>query len=468
MVFSSLIFLFLYLPLTLLCYFVAPRKLRNPVLFLLSLLFYAWGEPIYLFLMLASITLAYLFGFLIAKYRIQAPKYARLAMIASVATNLSFLFFFKYYNFFAQNLSRLPRLQLPQIVGLVLPIGISFYTFQIISYTVDLYRGDCSLQKNYILFGTYVTLFPQLIAGPIVRYHDVDEQLRHRRETAEDFALGVRRFCCGLAKKILLGDSLAAGYRYFLNRSQFEPTTLGAWMLIILYTLHLYFDFSGYSDMAIGLGRMLGFRFPENFQYPYISKSITEFWRRWHISLSAWFREYVYIPLGGNRRGKGRTYLNLAVVWFLTGFWHGADWNFILWGVYCALLLILEKAFLLRWLSRAPAVLCHGYTMLLVTLGFLIFSFSDLALGLSCFRALFGFGVVGFTTPVASYQALHCLPLLLIAAVGATPIPLKLLKKLQNKKHTALLVPLSCLLILLLCTAYMVDSTYSPFAYTQF
>ncbi len=469
MVFSSLGFLFAYLPLTCLCYYATPRRWRNLVLFVLSLLFYGWGEPIYILLMLLSITTAYGFGFLIEKYKGSDSARAKRAMVVSIAVNLSFLFFFKYYNFFAFNLSRLPFLEIPVIEGLRLPIGISFYTFQIISYTVDLYREDCALQRNYVSFGTYVTLFPQLIAGPIVRYRDVDEQLASRRETVEDFSLGVRRFCCGLSKKILLGDTLAAGYEYYKTLLTLEPTALGAWMTVILYTFHLYYDFSGYSDMAIGLGRMFGFRFPENFNYPYISKSITEFWRRWHISLSTWFREYVYIPLGGNRRGSARRYRNLAIVWLLTGFWHGANWNFLLWGLYFCVILIAERAFLLKLLERLPSFLRHFYAMLLVVIGFLIFSFTDLRAGADCFRFLFGVGCVGWTSPVATYQFLRLLPLLALSFVGATPYPKRLLERMTVKKEeTEWLFPILCLCAAVLCVAYMVDSTFSPFAYLNF
>ena len=469
MVFSSLIFLFAYLPLTLMCYYLVPRRWRNVVLFLVSLFFYGWGEPIYVILMVVSITTAYLFGFLIEKNRSDAPKKAKAAMIVSLAVNLSFLFFFKYYNFFASNLSLLPFVNLPMIDGLELPIGISFYTFQIMSYTIDLYRRGCELQKNYISFGTYVMLFPQLIAGPIVRYRDVDTQLSERRETVDDFAAGVMRFSCGLAKKVLVGDMLAAGYEYFKGFAAFENTTVGAWLTIILYTLHLYYDFSGYSDMAIGLGKMFGFHFPENFNYPYIATSITEFWRRWHISLSTWFREYVYIPLGGNRCGKLRQYFNLAVVWLLTGFWHGANWNFILWGMYFLIILIAEKAFLLKFLEKLPAILRHVYAMLLVTVGFLIFSYTDAAAGWVCFQALFGIGITGFSSTVATYQLLRLLPLILIAAVGATPLPRMLYQKLTDRFLLArVLAPVLCAVVVILCTAYLVDSTFSPFAYTQF
>ena len=469
MVFSSLLFLFVYLPLTLLGYYLSPRRARNTVLFLFSLLFYAWGEPIYLILMAVSITVAYVMGFGVAKYRATDPKRAKRWMILSVGINLAFLFFFKYYNFFAETLSRLPFLRIPTVDGLRLPIGISFYTFQILSYTVDLYRKDCDLQRNYVSFGTYVTLFPQLIAGPIVRYRDVDEQLRMRRERIEDFSLGVRRFCCGLAKKLLLGDPLASGHAYYQSLLTFEPTALGAWMTVILYTLHLYYDFSGYTDMALGLGRMFGFRFPENFNYPYIAKSITEFWRRWHISLSTWFREYVYIPLGGNRVGKRKLYRNLAIVWLLTGLWHGASWNFVLWGVYFGALIILERAFLLEALEKMSTAVRHIYTMLLVCVGFLIFSYTDLGAAWHCARALVGIGCVGVTTPVASYQLLHLLPLVLVAAIGATPMPKRWLTRLLERYPRGEgAIPLLCGAVLLLCVAYLTDSTFSPFEYLNF
>jgi alginate O-acetyltransferase complex protein AlgI len=297
----------------------------------------------------------------------------------------------------------------------------------------------------------------------------VDEQLTERNENIEVFSHGVRRFCCGLAKKVLLGDMLASGYEYYRSLLDFEPTTLGAWLVIILYTLHLYYDFSGYTDMALGLGRMFGFRFPENFNYPYIAKSITEFWRRWHISLSSWFREYVYIPLGGNRVGKAKLYRNLAVVWLLTGLWHGAAWNFVLWGIYFGILIIAERAFLMRILERTPPVLRHFYTMTLVCVGFLIFSFTDLAQGWRCAKALVGIGCVGGTTSVVSYQFMRLLPLILISAVGATPIPKAVCQRLRKRYPRAVgAIPVLCALSLLLCVAYLTDSTFSPFEYLNF
>ncbi len=469
MVFSSLIFLFAYLPAVWLIYFVTPRKGKNLALFLASLFFYAWGEPIYVLLMLLSLTLAYFFGLLIGAYREERPRRAKVLTGLSVCVSLSFLLFFKYYNFFALNLSRLPVVNVPTIAGLALPIGISFYTFQIISYTVDVWRGECAAQRNYINFGAYVTLFPQLIAGPIVRYTEIDEQLTSRRETVDDFAAGILRFVVGLAKKVLIGDSLAAGYMYFREGGAIEPTVTGAWLIVILYSLHLYYDFSGYSDMAIGLGRMFGFRFPENFNYPYISRSITEFWRRWHISLSSWFREYVYIPLGGNRVRTFKRYRNLAVVWLLTGFWHGADWNFVLWGVYFAVILILERAFLLSFLEKSPRVIAHLYSLFLIGVGFLIFSHSDLGAAFATFLALFGVGVGSFATPTTLYTLIRLMPLILLSAIGATPLPKRLWERIQTRHprwQTATVI--LCITLFAVCVAYLVDSTFSPFEYTQF
>ncbi|MBO4501973.1 MAG: MBOAT family protein, partial [Clostridia bacterium] len=324
MVFSSLVFIFAFLAVLLVLYFVVPKKLRMLVLFVVSLIFYGWGEPVFIIVMAVSIASAYGFGFLIAKYRETDTKKAKLFLALSLGVNLAFLLFFKYTNFFISNLSLIPGLSsLKPISWLKLPIGISFYTFQIMSYSIDVYRGDAALQRRFIPFGTYVTLFPQLIAGPIVRYKDIDEQLEHREENVDKFASGARRFVCGLAKKILLADAMAEIVMNADVSLSLHATTLAAWILVIAYTFQIYFDFSGYSDMAIGLGRMFGFEFLENFNYPYVSRSITEFWRRWHISLSTWFKEYVYIPLGGNRKGKLKQFRNIAIVWLLTGFWHG-------------------------------------------------------------------------------------------------------------------------------------------------
>ena len=470
MVFSSLIFLFAYLAVTLVLYYVVPFKARNAVLFAVSLVFYGWGEPKYIVVMLFSILVAYIFGFFVGKYRESAPKKARTYLIISVILNLSALLFFKYANFFIENLALIPGLGgLEPIEGLKLPVGISFYTFQIMSYTIDVYRGDARVQRRIVPFGTYVTLFPQLIAGPIVRYSDVDEQLTYRKETVDKFASGVQRFCAGLAKKVLLADTVYVLLNYYHEAFAFEQTVLGAWLIVILYTFQIYFDFSGYSDMAIGLGRMLGFEFLENFNYPYVSKSITEFWRRWHISLSTWFREYVYIPLGGNRKGKLRQYRNIAVVWLLTGFWHGASWNFLLWGAYFAVLLIVEKLFLYKWLQKAPAVLAHIYTMFFVCISWLIFYFTDLGEGLTCLKAMFGVGVSSFATPTVVYDLLRSLPLLAICVLAATPLPKRIFDALKNRfvtmRYAQVLLLAGAFLVI---TAYLVDSTFSPFLYYRF
>lgn len=468
-VFSSLLFLFCFLPVTLAVYYLTPRSYRNVALFVTSLIFYGWGEPVYLALMAVSIVSSYLFGYFIGKRREENPQKAKRLMIASVAVNLSFLFFFKYYNFFARALSLLPFLTVPEMEGLTLPIGISFYTFQIISYTVDVYRGDCQAQKSFLSYGTYVSLFPQLIAGPIVRYRDVDAQLTGRRESVEKFASGVERFTVGLAKKVILGDLLAAGCEYFKGQAEFNPTVLGGWMIVILYTLHLYYDFSGYSDMAIGLGRLFGFEFPENFNYPYTAQSATEFWRRWHMTLSGWFREYVYIPLGGNRRGQLIRFRNLAIVWLLTGFWHGADWNFLLWGVYYAVILIAERLFLLKALEKSPRPVRHLYTLLVVTVGFLIFSYSDLRAGWNCFLSLFGIGTAAFAGETVLYSVLRLLPLFAAACVGATPVVRNGWNALLSRHPKfAVLKPIAVGIALVVCTAYLTDSTFSPFEYTQF
>jgi alginate O-acetyltransferase complex protein AlgI len=339
------------------------------------------------------------------------------------------------------------------------------------SYSIDLYRGDTDTQRSPIAFGTYVSLFPQLIAGPIVRYRDVNEQLESREHSVDKFASGVRRFTVGLAKKILLGDSLAALYAYFGTVYAVEPTVLTAWMLVLTYTLHIYFDFSGYSDMAIGLGRMLGFEFLENFNYPYLASSITDFWRRWHISLSSWFREYVYIPLGGNRKGAARLILNMAAVWFLTGFWHGAAWNFILWGVFYFVILVFEKVFLLRRLERTPVTraLGHLWALLLIGMGWMIFDHSNLSEAFAIIGGMFGAGTVGLSSPVVRYELIRALPLLLVSALAATPYPARLFTRLRERRPAlSLLEPLLMGLALLLSVAYMVSGSFSPFLYYIF
>ncbi len=473
MVFSSPVFLFAYLPLTLAVYYLMPLRWRNLALFLLSLVFYGWDKPIYIPVMLFSVTVSYLCGFPIGKYRDRDRHRARVWLVVSLVLNLSVLVFFKYTNFIIENLRLIPPLAgvLHPLEWLELPIGISFYTFQIMSYSIDLYRGENETQRSYIAFGTYVALFPQLIAGPIVRYRDVDRQLLSRTHTVDRFASGVRRFAVGFGKKILLGDALAAVYAYLSTAADFEFTVLSGWLMVATYTLHIYFDFSGYSDMAIGLGRMFGFEFPENFRYPYMASSITDFWRRWHITLSTWFREYVYIPLGGNRRGRARQYFNLAVVWLLTGLWHGASWNFVLWGLFYLILLVAEKAFLLRLLerNRLTRVLGHIGALLLVGIGWMIFDHTDLGEAFRIIGGLFGIGTAGFAAATVSWQALRLLPLLAISVAAATPYPTRLWNRLTGRRPAlTVLEPVLLVAVLALSVACAVRSDYSPFLYFNF
>ena len=461
MVFSSLIFIFLYLTVTLCIYYISPQKWRNFILLALSLVFYGWGEPKFILLMVLSICSAYGFSFAIAKNRVEKPGKAKLWLTLSLIVSLSALLFFKYYNFFASQVG------LSLIKKLTLPVGISFYTFQIMSYSIDLYRGDVALERNLISFGAYVTLFPQLIAGPIVRYQDISDRLHNRKENIADFSDGVQRFVLGLSKKLILGDAAAAVAKMFETSGEFSPTVLGTWLIMIFYSLHIYFDFSGYSDMAIGLGKMFGFHFPENFDYPYVANSITDFWRRWHISLSTWFKEYVYIPLGGNRNGKYRTLFNMAVVWFLTGFWHGADWNYLLWGVYFWIFLLAEKLFLLNVLKKRT-ILPHIYALLVIGFGWMIFFHNDLGQ-----IALLGKYLIGIGAPFSSsamwYDLLRLLPFLGVCIFACTPFPKRLFSNLCKKApFLQILRPLGTGLLLILSVAYMVDSSFSPFLYYIF
>ncbi len=466
MVFSSLEFIFVFLASVLAVYYLVPPKARNIVLLLFSLVFYGWGEPVYVFLMIATITVDYICGYIIGRDLDSKPKRAKVSLIVSIVINLALLGVFKYYDFFAGTLNSLLGRGVFPTLGLTLPIGISFYTFQALSYVIDVYRRDARVQKNIAAFGTYVTLFPQLIAGPIVRYADVDDQLRERTHSLTLFASGCRTFICGLAKKILLAN--AAGAMWNSLSAAAEPDALGAWLAIVFYTFQIYFDFSGYSDMAIGLGKMFGFSFRENFYYPYVSESITEFWRRWHISLSTWFREYVYIPLGGNRKGVGRTYFNLFCVWLLTGLWHGASWNFVLWGLYYFALLVIEKTFLLRLLERAPKFLRHIYSMAAVIFGWLLFVIEDVSsIGAYLSRMFGGTGV--FATQITVYELVRNLVFLAILILASTPAPKKLWYKLYSKGTPWRIVQsVVCAIAFVLCIAYLVDSSYNPFLYFRF
>lgn len=449
MLFSSNVFLFVFLPIVLGMYFLCPRRYRNGVLLLFSLFFYGWGEPKYLFLMVGTILLDYVCGLWVAREQAQGRR-GTTALVVGVTLNLLLLVFFKYGSFLFG--SRFPKLPLP--------IGISFYVFQSMSYIIDVYRQDAPVQKNALAFGTYVALFPQLIAGPIVRYADVAQMLQTRHENLPQFASGVQRFILGLSKKVLLANPMGNLWNLLQN----TQGTLAAWMGILAYSLQIYFDFSGYSDMAIGLGRMFGFEFLENFRYPYISTSITEFWRRWHISLSTWFKEYVYIPLGGNRKGLARQIGNIAVVWLLTGLWHGASWNFVLWGGYYALLLIAEKTFLLGLLKKAPRWLSHLYAMVAVMLGWALFFFEDLG-GLGAFLGrLF--------LPVSSGGAFHLLlgylPLTAAACMAATPLGKALSDKAGHTAAARYSRMVGSAVLLMLCVAALVSQSYNPFIYFRF
>lgn len=465
MLFSSLSFLYYFLPCVLIIYFLAPKKLKNSVLLLSSLFFYAWGEPKYVLLMLLAILCGYLFALLIERYR--GRRLSRLFLILSVSLSAAILGFFKYADFFIQNFNAVTGLSLP-LLRIALPIGISFYTFQLISYTVDVYRG-VPAQRSFIDLAAYISLFPQLIAGPIVRYSQIAEQLSSRRHSLDKAALGIRRFILGLGKKVLIANAMGQLCQIF-SASQ-DKSVLFFWLYAIANMLHIYFDFSGYSDMAIGLGKLFGFDFPENFNYPYISRSVTEFWRRWHISLGSWFRDYVYIPMGGNRVSRPRWLLNLLTVWLLTGFWHGAAWNFIVWGLFFAVFLILEKLWLLKRLEKAP-VLGRFYVLFTVMLSFIIFSAEDMGQALSSLSSLFGAGGLPLLSAEFLYYLKSYAVLLLIAVVGATPLPRLLLQRLGirpggEKLRNLLEVP-ALLLILALSTAYLVDGSFNPFLYFRF
>lgn len=463
MVFSSVVFLFLYLPVVLAVYYIVPTRYRNIWLFAVNLVFYAWGEPVYILLMLFSITLNYFNGRLIAKYRASENRKARIVLICNTVINLGMLIFFKYFDLLAETISMLPGVYIRPL-GLTLPIGISFYTFQTMSYPIDIYRGDADVQKNYISFGTFVALFPQLIAGPIVRYKDISDQLDFRANSIDQFASGVERFIIGLAKKVLIANNIGALWDHYAAVT--ELTTLGAWLGAIAFALQLYYDFSGYSDMAIGLGRMLGFEFLENFNYPYISKSITEFWRRWHISLGTWFRDYLYIPLGGNRRGLPRQLLNILIVWALTGLWHGANWTFLLWGLYYAVFLILEKVFLLKKLEKIP-VLAHIYSVLVAVFGWIIFQLDSVKEVGLYWKAMIGCSGYGFAAPNDLFMGKSYLLILIVAVVAATPVLKTLYARLPARvRHVA--SPVLIALVLVASTAYLVDATYNPFLYFRF
>ena len=461
MVFSTPLFLFYFLTIVLLVYYLVPLRFRNGVLMLASLFFYYWGEQGYMVIMLLSTAIDYTHGLLVRRFKDRGKdRYARLTVASSVFFNLAILFFFKYWDFLAQTVGSMGFGFMP-VLGISLPIGISFYTFQTMSYTIDVYRGDAKAQRSIVSFGTFVTLFPQLIAGPIIKYKDLDDQLGSRSHSLGKFAAGVERFVAGLAKKLLIANNLGQLWDACKVMGPEELTVGAAGLGILAFAFQSYFDFSGYSDMAIGLGRMFGFEFMENFNYPYISKSITEFWRRWHISLSTWFREYLYIPLGGNRCSRVRWLLNLLIVWCATGIWHGASWNYLLWGLYFYVLLVSEKLLLGRFLERLPGWARHGYVMVLVLISWAIFALEDLSRLGQYLAAMLGLAGLPLVNGLALYYLRNYLPILLIAALASTPVVLTRWRSVENSglKLAALVLGL------LACTPYVVAGTYTPFLY---
>ncbi|MDD5907809.1 MAG: MBOAT family protein [Clostridia bacterium] len=462
MLFSSIPFAFYFLPAVLALYFAVPFRFKNAVLLVFSLAFYAWGEPGYLLLMAVSILLGWLFGLLIGKYRGTAR--ARLFLVLSVAVSLGLLGWFKYADFAVNTLNALGlNLPLPHVA---LPIGISFYTFQILSYTIDVYRGDALPQRSPVDFGAYVSMFPQLIAGPIVRYSDVARQLRHRTHSLEKASLGVRRLLIGLGKKVLIANQL--GQLTVLFRESRQPSVLYVWIYAAAFALQIYFDFSGYSDMAIGLGKIFGFDLLENFNYPFISRSISEFWRRWHMSLGGWFRDYLYIPLGGNRVSRPRWALNLLVVWSLTGLWHGAAWNFVLWGLLFALLLALEKLWLGRLMEKLPGWLVRIPVLAVLLVSFVLFNADSLSQALSDTAGMFGLGGLPLTSADTLYHLRSYGPLLLLSMVGATPLPRNAVRRLEGSRVLPWLEPVALCALLLAVTAFLVGGSFNPFLYFRF
>lgn len=463
MVFSSLTFLFYFLPIVLLIYYIVPNKAKNAVICIASLIFYFYGEPKYGVLMLFSIASTYIHGLLIEKH----PQKKKRFLISSIIISLGLLVFFKYTDFIISNINMVIRGKIDPL-RLSLPIGISFYTFQMISYIIDVYRGEAKAQKSVLKLATYVALFPQLIAGPIVRYTTIASELDERKHTLENFSLGVRRFVIGLSKKILIANVLGNLINVFGTID--EKTVVFYWMYAIAVTLQIYFDFSGYSDMAIGLGKMFGFSLPENFNYPYISKSVTEFWRRWHMTLGTWFKDYVYIPLGGNRVSKIKWIRNIFVVWFLTGLWHGASWNFILWGVLYGVLLMIEKLGLLKKLENIPAFLSRIYVMFVVIIGFVIFNSTDLKVALDNILGLFGVGATAIINHDTIYYLLNYLPIFILGIIFSTPIVKNIVTKVKKKLPAIinLAEPVILAILLIICISFLIDGSFNPFLYFRF
>ena len=467
MVFSSITFLYYFLPIIICLYCIAPKKLKNLVLLIASLTFYAWGEIRFIFIMLLLSVVDYFCGRKIDKHFGNKPK-MKLYLFIDIGMNLAILFFFKYSDFVISNLNKLPGVNLP-LLNIPLPLGVSFNTFQSMSYIIDVYRGTTTCEKSYYNYLTYTTLFPQIIAGPIVRYVTVEDELEDRNMKLDDFSAGLKRFLIGLGKKVLIANNVGILWDQVSGGQISEMSVLLYWIGIIAFAFQIYYDFSGYSDMAIGLARMFGMYFDENFDYPYISKSITEFWRRWHMTLSLWFRDYVYIPLGGNRKGKLKQVRNLLIVWGLTGLWHGASWNFVIWGLYFAVILILEKFVLLKYLQKIPDVFQHIYTLVLVLVSWVIFEFEDTNAILQYIKGMFWLSHVELVNSTALYYLLSYAIIFIIAAVFSTPVLNVLRKKLiYRTKYAEAAVSLVYVLILLASTAYLVSSTYNPFLYFRF
>lgn len=469
MIFSSLTFLFVFLPIILVIYFFSPKKIRNLILFIGSLVFYAWGEPIYITIMLFSTVFDYVNGLLIEKYKIEkSNSKAKMILINSIVINLGILCFFKYSNFFIENINNIFNFNM-NLLNIALPIGISFYTFQTMSYTIDVYTGTVNVQKNIIDFGTYVTFFPQLVAGPIVKYRDIEKQLKQRNESLQDFEYGSKRLILGLFKKVILANNIGVLWNQISTAPINNLSILDAWLGAICFTFQIYFDFSGYSDMAIGLGKMFGFHFPENFDYPYEAKSITEFWRKWHISLSSWFKEYVYIPLGGSRNGTRKLIRNILIVWILTGFWHGANWNFILWGLYFGILLIIEKIFLKKSLEKLPKIICHIYTMFFVIISWVIFAFEDILQVAQYLKVMFGIGTAQIINKEFMYLiSTHCI-LIIVCMFSCTSIMKKVYIKIRkNENKFIILENIGYMLMFFVSICFLIGSTYNPFLYFRF
>lgn len=470
MIFSSIFFLFVFLPLVLIVYYLVPMALKNLVLLIFSLVFYAWGEPVYVVLMIFSILFNYFGGLEIEHYMdLKETRKAKLALVSTVVINLALLGFYKYYGFLVENLNAILPVDIPY-KELALPIGISFYTFQAMSYVIDVYRGKVAAQHSPVIFGAYVSMFPQLIAGPIVRYSDVEKQLQSRRFSKEKFGLGVAWFIQGLGKKVLIANAMGSVYESIAALGTAETSVMTAWIGCFAYTMQIYFDFGGYSDMAIGLGKMLGFDFVKNFNYPYIAKSITDFWNRWHISLSSWFKEYVYIPLGGNRVSTIKRIRNIMIVWALTGLWHGAAWNFVFWGIYYGILLLIEKYILGDILERLPSIVQHIYTMLIVMIGWVLFASPSLGSAVTYLGTMFGVGGNGLFDATGLYYLKSTAVLGIVAAVSSTPIVYRCFSRLLNarEKYKQVFAIVVYLLIFFICVPYLVNATYNPFLYFRF